>query len=146
MSIVIRRAGHKDAEAINALYSEMKSASGLVACYDDNQIFIVAEYGNSIIGSVRLCVEEGHWILRTMRVHSDFQKQGIGMKMLRELEEYLRMHTCYCLPYTHLINFYGAIGFETIEPMKAPVHLHERFKIYCDKQMPVVVMRRLADA
>jgi len=145
MSIVIRRAEHKDAEAINALYLDMRSASDLVAYYDDDQIFIIAEHGNAIVGSVRLCVEEGYWILRTMRVHPDFQKQGIGMKMLHALEEYLRTHNCYCLPYTHLVNFYGAIGFETIEPGEAPVHLHERFKTYCDKQMQVVVMKRLAD-
>jgi hypothetical protein len=37
---------------------------------------------------------------------------------------------CFCIPYAHLTDFYGRIGFEVAEPQPAPAFLAERLESY----------------
>jgi len=39
----------------------------------------------------------------------------------------------FCIPYAHLVGFYGGIGFHVMEPAKAPTFLRLRLETYRDR-------------
>jgi GNAT superfamily N-acetyltransferase len=122
--INIRLSTPADAARINAFLS---SRSPNVRASEET-IFI-AEEGEAVIEFVRLVTEGGHLVLRSMYVHDDHQRKGIGRQMLRTLEDHIRTRDCYCLPFTHLVDFYGTIGFVPIKIDEAPPHLQERLRV-----------------
>jgi len=104
--------------------------------------FVLAEDEQRLIGVIRLCLESGHAILRTMRVSESYRGQGIGKRMLGAFEVLVSARDCYCLPFAHLTGFYGRIGFKPIPVEQAPPHLQERYKKYRDEGADILVMKR----
>ena len=95
-----------------------------------NKVIVAIENGK-IIGAVRLCLEHDVYMLRTMDVAEGYQGKGIGTELLKKFEELLGDNECYALAYSHLENFYGQIGFQTIENEKeGPQFLRERLADY----------------
>ena len=86
---------------------------------------LVAGEENQIIGVVRLVEESGVTVLCGMQILPEFQRRGIGSKMLGEVAQMLSSE-CYCIPYEHLIGFYGQIHFEPLLVRHAPKFLQER--------------------
>lgn len=141
-AITIRRAlPREEGGRINLFYASrgyLNSVDGDVAVY-------IAEHGGIIIGVVRLCAEEGHAILRTMHVHQEYRGRGIGRRLLEAFREEIRAADCYCIPFAHLVGFYGAIGFRRIDPQEAPPHLQERLREYLARGMDGIIMKREKD-
>jgi N-acetylglutamate synthase-like GNAT family acetyltransferase len=106
---------------------------------DSDTVLIALNEG--IIGAVRICTENDIKILRGMQVKSGFQRGGIGRAMLLYLVEHLDMSDCYCLPYSHLKDFYSIIGFREITPEEAPDFLAKRLEAYLFKGLDVTVMK-----
>ena len=52
----------------------------------ENQIFLKAVINRKIIGSVRAFGKEGTSYVGRLIVHPDFQNQGIGTKLMKEIE------------------------------------------------------------
>ena len=69
-------------------------------------------------------------MLRGMQVHPRFQRQGIGKRLLAAVARELDGNGCFCIPYAHLVGFYGGIGFHVMEPAKAPTFLRLRLERY----------------
>lgn len=96
---------------------------------NDENTILVAKSGDEVVGIVRLCLENECHVLRTMQVHPNYQRQGIGLKMIdryKLLLEDRKIDTVYCMPYAHLERFYGMIGFKKIIESSAPQFLQER--------------------
>lgn len=91
---------------------------------------IGASVEGDLVGVVRIATEHGIQVLRGMRVKPEFQRQGIGARMLREVRPLLRGRECFAIAYAHLENFYGRIGFRKIDEQVAPVFLRERIEAY----------------
>ena len=94
-----------------------------------DDLVLIAEQDSAIIGVVRLAPEHGTTVLRGMRVEPDFQRKGIGTRLLGEVNTELK-GDCYCIPYAHLTDFYGQIGFQVLDPRRAPAFLAERLASY----------------
>lgn len=114
---------------------------------DSENDLLVAQNGNRIIGIVRLCREHGHFVLRTMQIHAEYQRQGIGLKLLEKYDQLLnerQIAEIYCMPYSHLESFYSRIGFVKIIESDAPMFLQERVKATRIRKPnePVILMRR----
>lgn len=139
--IAIRRAAPTEAGRINLFYA----ARGYATSVDADTGVFIAEDDGVIIGVVRLCREEGHTILRTMHVHADHRGRGIGRRLLEAFQEAVRDTDCYCIPYAHLVDFYGAIGFRQIAPEQAPPHLRERMQEYRGRGLDAIIMMRKDD-
>ena len=140
--IHIRVGDKSDNDRVNAFYS----AEGRSARVSATERFVLAEDEHRLIGVIRLCLEGGHAILRTMRVISEgYRGQGIGKRMLGAFEGLVSERDCYCLPFAHLTGFYGRIGFKTIPIEQAPPHLQERYKKYRDEGADMLVMKRAAN-
>jgi GNAT superfamily N-acetyltransferase len=81
-------------------------------------------------------------VLRGMRVHRDLRRSGIGRQLLDHLDQVLGNTTCYCIPFAWLTGFYGAIGFVQIETPAAPAFLSERYAVYVEQGLNMIIMRR----
>jgi ribosomal protein S18 acetylase RimI-like enzyme len=106
--MIIERAKASDAEEILSLqklayiseaeiYNDF-TISPLVQTLNDTkndfrrQIFLKATINGKIIGSVRAFAKEGTCYIGKLIVHPDFQNQGIGTKLLNEIESLFK--TC----------------------------------------------------
>ena len=75
-------------------------------------------------------------------IREEYRRKGIGKRMLVALEEYLKGGDCYCLPYAHLVDFYGSVGFVQITERETPDHLQERYQRYMARGEKFVIMKR----
>ncbi len=101
-----------------------------------------ARLGGSLIGLVRLSREHGGLTLRGMQVAQAFQRRGIGSRLLETLAVRIADEECFCLPHEWLAGFYGQIGFERIEELRAPAFLQGRLRTGRKKHASMIVMRR----
>jgi len=102
----------------------------------------LAETAEETVGIVRVAEEQGTLVLRGMRIAEHARRQRLGTRMLEAIAEWLQDRECYCVPYPHLVGFYGQIGFTIIEPVAAPLFLAERLVDYRRNGEDVILMRR----
>ncbi len=102
----------------------------------------LAETADEAVGIVRVAAEQGTLVLRGMRVAEHARRQRLGTRMLQAIAEWLQDRECYCVPYPHLVRFYGQIGFTVSEPAAAPVFLAKRLADYQRSGEDVILMRR----
>ena len=92
--------------------------------------FLVIDDGDEILAALRVCHEQGSYVLRGMRVSEDFQRRGFGSKLLDYFKEFIVNKGCYCIAHSYLKGFYGRVGFEEINLNEAPEFLTARFFHY----------------
>jgi GNAT superfamily N-acetyltransferase len=102
----------------------------------------LAERAGDAAGIVRVAAEHGTLVLRGMRIAEHARRQRLGTRMLEAIAEWLGDRECYCVPYPHLIGFYGQIGFAALEPAVAPAFLGERVAEYRRSGQEAILMRR----
>lgn len=73
-----------------------------------------------------------------------YRGRGIARKILFKLAKIIGPRECYCLPWDHLEQFYGSIGFQKIDPKQAPKHLKDRAEEYYEKYKNIIAMKRPA--
>ena len=108
---------------------------------DDDSVFVV-RHNDQMIGAVRICYEQKHWVLRGMQISSEFHRKGIGTKLLKSVQQFLSGKECLCLPHDYLESFYAQIGFKKIDPEQAPVFLQKRLRGYLKHYPKLVVMKK----
>jgi GNAT superfamily N-acetyltransferase len=107
-----------------------------------DRVFVAVD-GEEWLAIVRLALENGVTVLRGMRVLPSHQRRGIGRELLRASCETLDGQPCYCLPFVHLVGFYGQAGFREIDPAGAPRFLTERLADYRGRRPePFTLMHR----
>ena len=136
-NVRVRLGTPADLADVVELYREWRYRGGVQP--DDR--LIVAEDDGRIVGVVRLTREHGHTMLRGMRVQPAYQRSGIGSRMLRLFEQQLN-DECLCVPFAHLLDFYGQIGFREISRDDAPAFLAERARSYEAEGHKVAIMKR----
>ncbi len=127
-----------DLADIAALYAD----AGYRAAIDPADTLLVARAGGQLAGVVRLCTEEGVTVLRGMQVRPAFQRQGVGLALLAACGPWLERGPAFCLPYTHLVDFYAAAGFAPVHADALPDFLARRLSAYLAKGQQVLAMRR----
>ena len=105
----------------------------------------LAEEGErgELVGVVRLTLEEGVRMLRGMQVAPEARRRGVGTRLLEALVARLGdADPCWCVPYDHLLAFYGQGGFVEHALEGAPPFLVERIGRYRREGLAVTLMRR----
>lgn len=125
---------------VNRFYASLQFGS--VASSGDT--LILARQSGTLAGVVRLCREQGHFVLRGMLVDVLLRHQGIGQQLLTVLVGQLGGQACYALPFRHLPAFYGRGGFQPCPIRDAPLHLQQRYADYRAGGLDVVIMKRPA--
>lgn len=139
MNVRIRAASVDELDKINAFYESLDYHSPAVA----GDIACIAEDSASIVGAVRLSIENEIPVLRGMFVDKNYRGKGIGKLMLFFLEKLLPEQDCYCLPYAHLVGFYANIQFKQINENDLPPHLQQRLTGYLNKNLDMIGMKRV---
>jgi N-acetylglutamate synthase-like GNAT family acetyltransferase len=124
--VTIREGIESDVGRVNDFYTSQRRSRGA----ETADFLLLAESDNLVVGVVRLCQEQGYLMLRGMLIERDHRRKGLGVRMLRDLEKRLRDQDCYCIPYAHLIPFYGIIGFQAVEDDEVPDFLSGRLAKY----------------
>lgn len=138
MEIEIRAASALDRERVVA-FLRGESYPHVI---DEQDRHFIAERDRQVIAAVRLSRAESALVLRGMRVRKDCQRQGIGRRLLALVAAEAGGETCYCLPYSWLVSFYGEVGFRRISADEAPAFLVARHARYVASGQDVIVMRR----
>ncbi len=99
---------------------------------ETSDFVVLARHDGELVGIGRLSRETQFICLRGMQVQPDFQNNGIGSRILEVLVSALGTEDCYCLPYKHLVNFYGQAGFRDFSA-ELPTVLDERLATYLDR-------------
>ncbi|MES2344655.1 MAG: GNAT family N-acetyltransferase [Chlamydiota bacterium] len=81
---------------------------------------------NRIIGAARISIEEDIFVLRGMQIALIFQRQGVGTRILNEVNFLIERDVCWCISYQWLEDFYNRIGFKKVPESQAPLFLQER--------------------
>jgi GNAT superfamily N-acetyltransferase len=129
-----------DYPQVAALYQECGYRGGITVA----DTAIAAKIGDTIVAAVRLCPEGGVTVLRGMQVLPPYQRQGVGSKLLSACVPYLNAGTSYCLPYAHLVAFYGQIGFRVCHLAALPQFLQDRQAGYVSSGIGTIAMSRMA--
>ncbi len=135
--LIFNRAQPRDIEEVEALYTQCGYSGGVG---EGDKVF-AAHADGVLVGAVRLCWEHDFLSLRGMQILPAFQRQGVGTQLLQECIGQIEQ-VCYCLPYKHLVSFYGQVGFELVTSNNAPSQLAERLGAYLERGLNVVLMRR----
>ncbi|MCA0199147.1 MAG: GNAT family N-acetyltransferase [Proteobacteria bacterium] len=101
---------------------------------------VLAKLQERIIGIGRLTQENGLLWLRGMQVDPQFQRAGVGTRILHLLSVEIGGRQCCCLPYTHLVAFYRQAGF--VHAADLPSGLADRLADYVSRGLQVVAMVR----
>lgn len=140
MTASIRIALHSEVNRIRAVYQQWGYGGGVTP----HDVVFLAERDGEIVGIVRETEEHGVLLLRGMQVSPGEQRRGVGSLLLRAFMGRLNGRECYCVPYTHLIDFYARSGFERDPEDLAPGFLQERLAKYRNEGRSVLLMRRPA--
>lgn len=133
--------GAKAAPIVDPFYAQEGKSHRAI----NSDLFFVAFLENNIAGVCRFCIEEDTPILRSMIVHSLLRSQKIGSRLLESFAKHLDQNNykpAYCIPYDHLENFYGLIGFKIIKELEAPIFLQSRIQTYRSKTSDTFMLMR----
>jgi GNAT superfamily N-acetyltransferase len=138
--VIVRHARADELECVRATYAEWGYGGGVAP----EDVVLVAERDGQLVGLVRRTSESGTVMLRGMQVAPDARNRGIGTRLLEAFVEELGAAECYCVPYAHLVAFYGSKGFEVQPVETGPWFLSQRIAEYRAAGLDVVLMRRSA--
>ena len=136
--MTIREGLPEELDRVRASYAEWGYTGGVSRA----DVVLVAESGGQLLGLVRRTREFETVMLRGMHVAPDFQRRSVGTRLLEAFVTALNGAECYCVPYAHLVDFYGRQGFELESIKNAPRFLTERLAQYRAKGIEAVLMRR----
>lgn len=123
---------------VRAFYEQVGYGGGV----SEADTVLAAFAGERVAGEVRLCEEHRVFVLRGMVVAPDCRRQGIGRALLSHCLPWLDRSEAFCLPYDHLIGFYGEAGFAPASIDALPPFLRDRLEGYLAKGRRVLGMRR----
>jgi predicted N-acetyltransferase YhbS len=125
-----------DLARIQAFYDAVGYGGGV----SEADFTFAATANGQVIGAVRLRKEGGVTVLRGMHVAPEWQRRGIGRALLARCAPWLDQGPVYCLPYDHLVDFYGQAGFRPVAPETLPRLLAGRLDRYLLSGQRVIAM------
>ncbi|HJO93731.1 MAG TPA: GNAT family N-acetyltransferase [Victivallales bacterium] len=108
--------------------------------FTPSDIVVYAVDNETPIGVGRLSLENEVFILRGMQILQKYQGKGIGTTLLNKLIEALPDRECFCLPYTHLLDFYRKVGFRKCNINEVPRFLKTRLQSYRANKIDVQLL------
>jgi len=123
---------------VKQFYSNMGYGGG----WSENEQAYCFLVDNTVKGCVKVEKIQGVCMLRGMYLEKSLQRNGVGTSLIKHIEPVLNEATSYCLPFAHLSEFYGQIGFEEISSDSLPDFLVARFKKYQEIGHNIIAMKR----
>lgn len=116
--------------------------NGMRAQAPKGDLIYTASLDTRILAALRLHqVNHNGYLLRSMCVHVDYRRHGIGNALLQFLQPQLNAIDCYCFPYSHLNTFYSTAGFCLLEAHMAPQTIYDKFSRYRNNGKDICLMK-----
>jgi N-acetylglutamate synthase-like GNAT family acetyltransferase len=128
MNIAVARVGAGSRPEVESFYR--RELGREVPLESDQEVF-AARDGRILVGALRLCPEAKTLVLRTVVVADGRRGRGIGRAMLAIASEAIGRRECWCFPWERLERFYGAFGFQRVDPEQIPSTLLHRLGVGC---------------
>lgn len=138
-TIAVEVAGTAELTEVGEFYKTVGYGGGV----SQSDVTLAARLEGRLVAAVRLCAESGVIVLRGMQVDSSFQRRGIGRALLDQCVPFLDRGPAYCVPYEHLTDFYGQVGFIVTPPELLPAFLAERLAGYVATSRRTLAMKRM---
>jgi N-acetylglutamate synthase-like GNAT family acetyltransferase len=107
-------------------------------------VFVIKVDG-TIAGAVRLTPKsDNYFFLRSMCIDPEWRRQGLGKQLLAGITPFLDGINCYCYPFSHLLAFYGEVGFVHIDAEDVPAWIQQPYQRYCQQGRDIKIMIRMA--
>ena len=123
---------------LNLFYREQGYHSG----WSNAERAFIATNNDEIVGSVKVETYNGVFVLRGMYIAEEYQSKGLGTAFIKHIEPILNEAVSYCLPFSHLAEFYGQIGFQSINPDNLPMSLTKRYRGYEVQGYQIIALHR----
>ena len=131
MEVSIRKATPADEPWINEQYAIVEFLPSKVS----EEYIAIAEMNGTPVGLGRLVpIPGGANELGGMYVLPDFRGKGVAGKIVAHLiEKHNHTYDLWCIPFAHLLPFYGSFGFKEVDIQKveAPEKVIAKYR-YCD--------------
>lgn len=105
-----------------------------------DNMWVMINVDDQIIGAARLCQQAGFTLLRGVWIDKALRAQGLGSQLLQHLKCVGALEGCYCFSYLHLESFYLKHGF--CQVARTPAPLHSALERYNRQKEQVVLMRQ----
>ncbi len=99
-----------------------------------------------ILACVRIEAQPDYNFLRSMVVHPNHRRQGIGYFLLAQLVPYIKNNDTWCFPFMGLEQLYRHADFQLVNSHSCPATIAERFQNYRSRGRNICIMRRRADS
>ena len=124
---------------VNRFY---KAAGDRSRAKGDDRVWVVRD-GMDMVAALRLIpVAPEAWLLRSMCVEPVRRRQGIGLYLLKSIQNELDEKDTYCYPFSHLKYFYGQVGFVERSPAEVPEWIATPYERYCRQGRDIGLMLR----
>jgi len=123
---------------VKQFYSNMGYGGG----WSENEQAYCFLVDNTVKGCVKIEKIQGVCMLRGMYLEKSLQRNGVGTSLIKHIEPELNEATSYCLPFAHLSEFYGQVGFKKVSSDSLPDFLVARFKKYQEMGHNIIAMKR----
>lgn len=99
----------------------------------EDELFIVKNAQQTIIGAARLeQVEQSLW-LRNVYIEADYRKHGLGTLLIRSMQYVMSQRETVCFAVETLQHFYQGAGFISITADQLNPALHTKYLSYLNK-------------
>jgi len=116
--------------------------NGMRAQAPRGDLIYTATLDTRILAALRLHpINNSEYLLRSMCVHADYRRFGIGRALLQFLQPQLNSIDCYCFPYSHLNDFYSSAGFYLLDSHLAPQIIFDKFSRYRNNGKDICLMK-----
>ncbi len=135
MATAVRSVARWEIDRVQNFYR----SSGYGGELTGDELILVAENDECVVGALRISREHGTLVLHGMTVAGGDE---VGMDLLRAAERRLRYELCYCLTYQGLLAYYAEVGFEPVPDEEVPPMLRRRMDVIRAQSPGVLAMRR----
>lgn len=103
-----------------------------------DNIWVMINTDDQIIGAARLCQQAGFTLLRGVWIDKALRTQGLGNQLLAHFKYAGVLEGCYCFAYLNLEGFYSRHGFCRVTSV--PASLHSALERYNRQAVQVILM------
>jgi len=124
---------------VNRFYKECRYSA---KANRSDEVYVL-RHGGKIVAALRLSLKpEQNFFLRSMCVHPEYRRKGLGAELLKALGPVLSLQSVYCFPFSHLEGFYGNAGFERQLPESVASFIRDPWASYCRQGRDIIIMTR----
>jgi len=142
MDSIVERLEPIQLPLVNRFYKDCRYSAKATR---SDEVYVLRQ-GGKIVAALRLSSKPEHNLfLRSMCVHPEYRRRGLGAELLTALGPVLTLQPVYCFPFSHLEAFYSNAGFERQMPESVASFIRDPWASYCRQGRDIIIMTRSSE-